>query len=106
MDFKQGGKTLQRIRKERGLTQETLGEMAGASSVTVSRIERGVIVPSLSTLIGLCNALNTGTDVVLASYVHAVSPTQWTPLVQKLEELDRDKKVRAGEMIEAILNNI
>ena len=58
MDFKQGGKALQRIRKERGLTQETLGEMAGASAVTVSRIERGVFTPSLPTLISLCNALS------------------------------------------------
>ena len=106
MDFKQGGKALQRIRKERGLTQETLGEMAGASAVTVSRIERGVFTPSLPTLISLCNAISVGTDTVLAAYVHAASPTRWTPLVQRLEGLDSEKKVKAEAMIESILDNI
>jgi len=106
MDFKLGGKALQRIRKERGLTQEALGEMAGASAVTVSRIERGTIVPSLSTLIALCNALEIGTDSVLSAYTRAASPIRWTALVQKLEELDDDKKIRAEAIIECILDNI
>ena len=106
MDFKQGGKALQEKRKNSGLTQEALGERAGVSTVTVSRIERGVLVPSLSTLICLCNALETGSDSILAAYIHAASPVRWSPLVQKLENLDADKKRRAEAMIESILDNI
>ena len=100
MDFKQGGKALQEKRKNSGLTQEALGERAGVSTVTVSRIERGVLVPSLSTLICLCNALETGSDSILAAYIHAASPVRWSPLVQKLENLDADKKRRAEAMID------
>ena len=106
MDFKQGGKALQEKRKNSGLTQEALGERAGVSTVTVSRIERGVLVPSLSKLICLCNALETGSDSILAAYIHAASPVRWSPLVQKLENLDADKKRRAEAMIESILDNI
>lgn len=106
MDFKQGGKTLQDIRKKKGLTQEELGEKAGISTVTVSRIERGVLVPSLVTLTSLCNALGTGSDSILASYIHAASPVRWSPLVQELENLDADKKRRAEAMIKGILDNI
>lgn len=106
MDFKQGGKTLQDIRKKKGLTQEELGEKAGISTVTVSRIERGVLIPSLLTLTSLCNALETGADSILAAYIHTASPVRWTPLVQELESLDADKKRRAEAMIKGILDNI
>lgn len=106
MDFKQGGKALQDIRKNKGITQEKLGEKAGISTVTVSRVERGVLVPSLATLISLCNALNVGADSILATYIHAVSPVRWSPLVQKLENLDANKKSKAEAMIDGILNNI
>lgn len=106
MDFKQGGKALQDIRKKNGLTQEKLGEKAGVAAVTISRIERGVLVPSLSTLISLCNALETGVDAVLAAYVLAASPLRWNPLVQQLENLDVDKKSRAEAIIRSVLDNI
>lgn len=106
MDFKQGGRALQDIRKKKGLTQEKLGEEAGVTTVTISRIERGVLIPSLSTFVGLCNALEIGSDSILASYVHAASPIRWNPLIQKLESLDEDKKSKAEAMIKGILDNI
>ena len=39
MDFKRGGQAIQRIRKERGMTQEDLADKSGITSNTVSRIE-------------------------------------------------------------------
>ena len=45
MDFKQGGQAIQRIRKERGLTQEQLAEMTDVASNSISRIERGLLIP-------------------------------------------------------------
>ena len=98
--LKEMGQRIMERRKKLGLTQEALGERAGVSTVTVSRIERGVLVPSLSTLICLCNALETGSDSILAAYIHAASPVRWSPLVQKLENLDADKKRRAEAMID------
>lgn len=106
MNFKQGGKALQNIRKMSGLTQEKLGEKSGLTAVTISRIKCGTLTPSLSSLISLCNALDIGADSILAEYIHTVSPVQWSPLVQKLENLDDDKKRRAKAMIEGILDNI
>ena len=57
MDFKSGGQAIQRLRKERGLTQEQLAERAGITPNTVSRFERGTLIPALDTLVDLCNAL-------------------------------------------------
>ena len=106
MDFKLGGSALREIRIERGFTQEALGEMVGVSAVTVSRIERGVFTPSLSTFISFCNALEIGADCVLADYIHAAFPVRWTSLGQKLEELDDDRRARAEVIIKSVLDNI
>ena len=57
MDFKQGGQAIQRIRKERGMTQEQLAEITDVASNSISRIERGLLMPALPTLIDICNAL-------------------------------------------------
>ena len=57
MDFKQGGQAIQRIRKERGMTQEQLAEITNVASNSISRIERGLLMPALPTLIDICNAL-------------------------------------------------
>ncbi len=69
MDFKQGGQVIQRIRKERGMTQEQLGEMIDVAPNSISRIERGLLIPALPTLVDICNALGTGADSILAAYV-------------------------------------
>jgi len=42
MDFKQGGQAIQRIRKERGLTQEQLAEMTDVASNCIYRTESPV----------------------------------------------------------------
>lgn len=52
------GKQISGIRKERELTQAELAERVGVASETISRIERGVSVPSLKTLEDIAGALN------------------------------------------------
>lgn len=100
MDFKQGGQAIQRIRKERGMTQEQLAEITNVASNSISRIERGLLMPALPTLIDICNALGTGADSILSAYITQDTPIRWTPLAEKLGELDLEKQHK----IETILN--
>lgn len=74
MDFKQGGQAIQCIRKQRGMTQEQLAEAINIASNSVSRIERGLLVPALPTLIDICNALEVGADSILAFCAHPLEP--------------------------------
>ena len=67
MDFQQGGQAIQRIRKERGMTQEQLAEITNVASNSISRIERGLLMPTLPTLIDICNVLGTGADSILTA---------------------------------------
>ena len=100
MDFKQGGQAIRRIRKERGMTQEQLAEITNIASNSIARIERGLLVPALPTLIDICNALETGADSILSAYIAEDTPIRWTPLAEKLGGLDLEKQHK----IEAVLN--
>jgi len=54
---KQMGKTLRRLRKEKGLSQTALAERSGLSREYVNRIEAGRYDPPLSTITALAAAL-------------------------------------------------
>ncbi|MEW9920020.1 helix-turn-helix domain-containing protein [Marimonas sp. MJW-29] len=50
-------KNLERIRKERGITQVVLAERSGVKQATISRIEKGVNNPSLAVAERIAEAL-------------------------------------------------
>ena len=106
MDFKRGGEAIRRIRKECRITQEELAEKVGLTSNTVSRIERGLLVPALPTLIALCNALNTGADSVLAAYITADTPIRWSQLAEKLNGLDAEKQDKIETILDCLLETL
>lgn len=106
MDFKRGGQAIQRIRKERGMTQEDLSDKSGITSNTVSRIERGLLIPALPTLIDICNALGTGADSILAAYITADTPIRWSLLAQKLNGLDADKQDKIETVLDCLIETI
>lgn len=106
MDFKQGGQVIQRIRRERGMTQEQLGETVGVDPNSISRIERGRLIPALPTLIDICNALGIGADTILAAYVAADTPIRWTPLAEKLKELELEKQHKIETILDCLIETI
>ncbi len=106
MDFKQGGQVIQRIRKERGMTQEQLGEMIDVAPNSISRIERGLLIPALPTLVDICNALGTGADSILAAYVAVDTPIRWTPLAKKLEGVELEKQHKIETILDCLIETI
>lgn len=51
------GEAIRRLRKEAGLSQETLADMADTDLTQIGGLERGVRNPSYSTLVRLATAL-------------------------------------------------
>jgi len=51
------GQTIRALRKQKGLTQEKLGELSGLNQSYIGDIERGQRNPSLETVNNLCRAL-------------------------------------------------
>ena len=105
-NFKQGGQAIQRIRKERRITQEQLAELTGISSNSISRIEWGALIPALPTLIELCNALEVGADAVLAAYLVTGTPIRWTHLARKLEGADLEKQRKIEAIFDCLMETI
>ena len=106
MDSKQGGQAIQRIRKERGLTQEQLAEMTDVASNSISRIERGLLIPALPTLIDICNALGTSADSILAAYIASDTAIRWTPLAEKLGGLDLEKQHKIEAILDCLIETV
>ena len=63
-DFKD---RLREIRKEKGLTQQELGDAIGLHGMSISGYERGVKKPSFEALDNLAEALNVSIDYLLGS---------------------------------------
>lgn len=65
MDSKMVGAQIARLRKEKGLTQNDLGDRLGVSFQAVSKWERGETLPDTAILLDLANALETSVDFIL-----------------------------------------
>lgn len=75
------GATVRRLREERKpLTQEQLAHAAGLTTNYLSDIERGVKVPSLTTILQIAHAL----DLPAADLLRDFTPTQVRRLVKPL----------------------
>jgi transcriptional regulator with XRE-family HTH domain len=59
------GRSLRRERLRRGLSQEDLGHASGLHPTEVSRLERGVREPRLSTIVALARGLGTTPSALL-----------------------------------------
>ena len=70
------GKSLQEIRKSKGLSQEVLSGLADLDRTHYSKIERGLRIPTLDTLFKIAHALN-------------MPPHE---LVELIEKADADKE--------------
>ena len=66
MDTKLVGTQIAFLRKEKGLTQNDLGERLGVSFQAVSKWERGETLPDTAILPDLANALGTSVDFILS----------------------------------------
>ncbi len=49
---------LRELRLKNNMTVRGLSELSGVDASTISRIENGMVIPSLLTVCKLCNALN------------------------------------------------
>ena len=65
MDLQKVGAFIAKLRKEKGMPQEKLGDKLGVSSKTVSKWERGVNAPDIALLTQLSDILGIGVNELL-----------------------------------------
>ena len=71
--FDTGGK-IRDLRKERGLNQDQLAELANLNRVTIAKYESGRVEPGAQALARIADALEVSTDVLLG---RSDEPLQW-----------------------------
>ena len=94
MDQEKTGRFIAQLRKERGMTQEQLGEHLGVSQRTVSRWETGRNMPDISMLTALCAQLDVSVAELLAGQRiegETITKADASDLAEKLIGLVRRK---------------
>ena len=66
MDLKNTGKFLAELRKEKGYTQEQLGEKIGVTNKTISRWETGIYLPPADALLALGELFHVSVNEILS----------------------------------------
>lgn len=77
VDYKEVGKRIAAKRKELGLKQWQVNEMAGLSDKYLSNIERATSVMSVDVLMKLCHVLKTTPDYLLLGTTADSSPADY-----------------------------
>jgi len=61
------GRKLRYLRSQVGVTQQTVGDSVGTDRSYISRLERGTVMPRLSTLVRLANYFGVDVATLLSS---------------------------------------
>ena len=92
-DYTVIGKRLAARRKELGLKQSQVNEMAGLSDKYLSNIETARSIPSIEVLMRLCDALQTTPDAILLGAVRAEEDSELDKILcDKLHRMDPQKQ--------------
>lgn len=100
------GDNIKKIRIEKGLTQKELGELCGMADSAIRRYENGPLVPKLSTLNKIAQALNVSISLLIdvtssinieqetpralvASMKLCSSPQQLNTITEIIKDLDK-----------------
>lgn len=93
MDIKSVGSQISILRKQKGLTQNELGERLGISFQAVSKWERGETLPDTAILLDLAEVLETTVDYILTggckvlSYKGKISVAQMADGINSLKHM-------------------
>lgn len=108
-------KRVKTLRLKKGLTQKSLGELVGVSEAFISMIESRSSTnkrPSGKTISLIAEALNVSTDYLLGlSNTEDLLPysdtrREFEAIIEKVEQLDEDKRVMVIKMIQSMVKTL
>ncbi len=92
VDYKEVGKRIANRRKELGLKQSQVTEMAGLSDKYLSNIERATSVLSVDVLMKLSSVLKTTPDTLLLGTTTQTKNSEYeTYIINKLSNMDESQ---------------
>jgi transcriptional regulator with XRE-family HTH domain len=94
---------LSTLRKQRGLTQEALGDLIGITKTQIYRYENGSSQPTLDVIKKLAMALCVTTDQLIFEEDERQPDDSLLLLMEGVSRLDSEEKFVVRELVEGIL---
>ncbi len=92
------GKNIKRLRQQKGLTQEQLGNLVGVSTAAVSKWESGITYPDITLLLPLASAFGASLDA-LVGYDEAKLEQQITKTLEHYRQLHLEGRFADAMMV-------
>ena len=98
------------MREDADMSQKELAAMLGLQSGAISKYEKGLTQPNLSTLIKIADIFNVSVDFLLglSSVKNPYSPDKFTPheaeIITKYRKLTKENQIRIDERIGAMID--
>lgn len=102
LNFEQIGENLKKIRLSKNLTQEYIANMADVNTSHISNIENNRVKVSLSTLVQICNALDTTVDYILADEYNQPTSVLEQEILHELHLCSDDTKKQILKIVKAL----
>ena len=99
------GKRIQKLRQQKGFTQQQFSEMVGISTNYLSDLERGVSSPRMDKLVAIINALGCSADEVFADVLENGYQVRASRLTDELAKLPPQEQDRAFAILEAFIRS-
>lgn len=107
VDYKEVGKRISKRRKELGLKQRQVNELAELSDKYLSNIETARSIPSIDVLMRICKVLEVTPDYFLVGSVNTYNETDMDNLIKdQIMNLSYEQKQFVCNFIEWYKNNI
>lgn len=102
LDFAKIGKKIKETRISRHLTQEYVANATDVNTSHISNIENNRVKVSLSTLVQICNALDTTVDYILADEYNQPSIVIEHEILKELQNCSPETQKQILKIIKAL----
>ena len=102
LNFEQIGKNIRAARIQKNLTQEYLADTIDVNVSHISNIENNRVKVSLSTLVQICNALDTTVDYVLSEEYNDSSSAIEQEILHELHACSNETKEQILKIVKAL----
>jgi transcriptional regulator with XRE-family HTH domain len=99
------GNTIVKLRKEKNLSREDLGNEVGTSGAIIGRYERNEITPSVEVALNIANALEVSLDYLVGSTSATVKDKKMVYRLELLEKISKEDKETILKVVDSLLKD-
>lgn len=102
LNFANIGQKLRKVRISKNLTQEYVANMVDVNTSHISNIENNRVKVSLSTLVQICNALDTTVDYILADEYNHPSSVIEQEILHEVQSCNLETQKQILKIVKAL----